>query len=90
VVYAERAESVMQLLYSPDDSAKPVLTFQLDPLHKKSGRIWHCKIPLDLFHGRGPVKSHRISFAKTLAWFQHQELHSILGDCVLVDGGIWY
>jgi hypothetical protein len=47
-----------------------VLTFQR-PLHDKSGRIWHCKIPLNLFHGRGPVKNHRISFEKTLAWFQH-------------------
>lgn len=31
-VYAERAESVMLFLYSPDDLANLVLTFQLDPL----------------------------------------------------------
>jgi hypothetical protein len=64
VAYAERAESVMQFFYFPDDLANLVLTFQLDPLHNKSGRIWHCKIPLNLFQGRGPVKNDRISFEK--------------------------
>ena len=45
-VYAERAEGVTLLLYSPDDLAKPVLTFRFDALNNKSGRIWHCRIPL--------------------------------------------
>ena len=71
VVYAERAESVMQFLCSPDDLANLVLTFQLDFLHKKSGRIWHFKIPVNLFQGCGPVKNDRISFEKTLTRFQH-------------------
>ena len=61
-----------------------VLTFQLD-LFMTGGTDLALQNPLNLFHGRGPVKNHRISFEKTL-WFQHQELHSILGDCVLVDG----
>src|SRR5215469_4187465 len=38
----------------------------------------------------GPVKNHRISFDKTLSWFQHQKLTSVVGDCILIDGGIWY
>lgn len=46
-VCAEQAESVELLLYSPTDLAKPVLTFQFDPIRNKSGRIWHCRIPLD-------------------------------------------
>ena len=46
-VYAEHAESVTLFLYSPADLAKPVLTFQFDPIRNKSGRIWHCRIPLD-------------------------------------------
>jgi isoamylase len=45
-VCAEHAESVDLLLYSPSDLAKPVLTFQFDPIRNKSGRIWHCRIPL--------------------------------------------
>src|SRR5271166_1521762 len=46
-VCAEHAESVKLFLYSPTDLAKPVLTFQFDPIRNKSGRIWHCRIPLN-------------------------------------------
>jgi len=46
-VCAEHAESVKLFLYSPGDMAKPVLTFQFDPIRNKSGRIWHCRISLD-------------------------------------------
>ena len=46
-VCAEHAESVKLFLYSPTDLAKPVLTFQFDPIRNKSGRIWHCRIALD-------------------------------------------
>jgi glycogen operon protein len=46
-VCAEHAESVQLFLYSPADLAKPVLTLQFDPIRNKSGRIWHCRIPLD-------------------------------------------
>jgi isoamylase len=46
-VCAERAESVKLFLYSPSDLAKPVLTFQFNPICNKSGRIWHCRIPFD-------------------------------------------
>src|SRR5215469_2421782 len=46
-VYAEHAESVALLLYSSRNLAKPILTFDFDPLQNKSGRLWHCRIPLD-------------------------------------------
>ena len=46
-VYAEHAESVTLLLYSPRDLAAPILTLHFDLLRNKSGRIWHCRIPLD-------------------------------------------
>jgi glycogen operon protein len=46
-VYAEHAESVTLLLYSPGDLANPMLTFRFDPVRNKSGRVWHCRIPLD-------------------------------------------
>ena len=45
-VHSEHAESVTLLLYSPTDLVNPLLTFQLDFLHNKSGRIWHCRIPV--------------------------------------------
>jgi isoamylase len=44
-VHSEHAESVTLLLYSPADLVNPLLTFRLDFLRNKSGRIWHCRIP---------------------------------------------
>ena len=46
-VYAEHAESVTLLFYSAQDLMEPTLTFQFDFLRNKSGRIWHCRIPLN-------------------------------------------
>ena len=46
-VYAEHAESVTLLLYSADDLANPVVTFEFNFLRNRSGRVWHCRIPLD-------------------------------------------
>lgn len=50
-VYAEQAESVTLLLFSTKDLEHPVLKFNFDPIHNKSGRIWHCRIPLAVAHG---------------------------------------
>ena len=50
-VYAEQAASVTLLLYSADDLAHPILTFQFDYVRNKSGRIWHCRLPLDQTRG---------------------------------------
>jgi isoamylase len=46
-VYAEHAETVTLLFYSAQDLVQPILTFQFDCLRHKSGRIWHCRIPLN-------------------------------------------
>jgi isoamylase len=45
-VHSEHAESVTLLLYAPADLVNPLLRLQLDFLHNKSGRIWHCRIPV--------------------------------------------
>lgn len=45
-VHSEHAESVTLLLYSPSDLVNPLLKFGFDFLRNKSGRIWHCRIPL--------------------------------------------
>jgi isoamylase len=45
-VHSEHAESVTLLLYSPADLVNPLLRLQLDFLHNKSGRIWHCRVPV--------------------------------------------
>jgi isoamylase len=45
-VHAEHAESVTLLLYTPADLVNPWLSYRFDFLRNKSGRIWHCRIPL--------------------------------------------
>ena len=50
-VYSEHAESVTLLLYSADELTNPILTFPLDFIRNKSGRIWHCRLPLQEVRG---------------------------------------
>ena len=45
-VHAEHAESVTLLLYTPSDLVNPLFAYRFDFLLHKSGRIWHCRIPL--------------------------------------------
>src|SRR5258707_8990517 len=45
-VHAEHAESVTLLLYTPTDLVNPLLAYRFDFLRNKSGRIWHCRIPI--------------------------------------------
>jgi len=50
-VHAEDAETVNLLLYSAEDLATPVLTFPFDFVRNKTGRIWHCRLPLSRICG---------------------------------------
>ncbi|MFZ3210828.1 MAG: isoamylase [Terriglobales bacterium] len=45
-VHSEHAEGVTLLLYSSADLVNPLVTFRFDFLRNKSGRVWHCRIPL--------------------------------------------
>ena len=45
-VHAEHAESVTLLLYTSADLINPLLAYRFDFLRNKTGRIWHCRIPL--------------------------------------------
>ena len=45
-VHAEHAESVTLLFYGSTDLVSPLLTYHFDFLRNKSGRIWHCRIPI--------------------------------------------
>lgn len=45
-VYAEHADSVTLLLYAPPELATPAFVYRFDFLRNKSGRIWHCRIPI--------------------------------------------
>jgi glycogen operon protein len=44
-VYSKHAESVTLLLYAEGGDGCPVASYELDPLTRKSGRVWHCRIP---------------------------------------------
>lgn len=46
-IHAEHANSVVLLLFSEENFAEPVITFTFDFLRNKSGRVWHCRIPLN-------------------------------------------
>src|SRR5271166_2450434 len=50
-VHSEHAESVTLLLFSSTDWENPLYTFRFDFLRNKSGRIWHCRIPIDEIPG---------------------------------------
>ena len=45
-VHSEHAESVTLLFYSSTDLVNPLITFRFDFLRNKSGRIWHCRMPI--------------------------------------------
>jgi len=45
-VHSEHAESVTLLLYSATDLVNPLVVFRFDFLRNKSGRIWHCRLPI--------------------------------------------
>jgi len=44
-IYAKHAEQVRLLLYSADQLADPLFTYDFDELLNKSGPVWHCRIP---------------------------------------------
>ena len=59
-VHSEHAESVTLLLYSPADLVNPLLRLQLDFLHNKSGRIWHCRVPVTKIGCRSLLRIFRL------------------------------
>jgi glycogen operon protein len=50
-LYSQHAESVTLLLYAARDLVNPVLEYSFDYLRNKSGRVWHCRIPVAAMNG---------------------------------------
>jgi glycogen operon protein len=50
-LYSKHAEHVILLLYGAEDLVQPLLSRDLDYLHNKSGRVWHCRLPADELQG---------------------------------------
>jgi isoamylase len=77
-LHAEHAESVTLLLFSPTDLVKPLLTFRFDFLLNKSGRIWHCRVPIaDIGEAR--------YYAYSVSGQTAPQLHSFDPQKVLLD-----
>lgn len=45
-LYSKHASDVRLLLYRKDDTNEPFLEVHLDHLRNKSGRVWHCRVPI--------------------------------------------
>jgi glycogen operon protein len=45
-IYSKHASSVVLLLYSENDIVNPVYTYRMAYPANKTGRIWHCRIPV--------------------------------------------
>jgi isoamylase len=75
--YSRHATGVTLLLYGEEDLATPVHQARLEPLQNKTGRIWHCFVPLHAapaaryyaYRVEGPWdpgEGHRFDASKTL------------------------
>lgn len=80
-LYAKHAESVTLLLYSRTDIVDPVFTYRFDYLRNKSGRIWHCRIPLTAMKD-AIYYAYRVDGPKPAGQF---EWHCFDPDKVLLD-----
>jgi glycogen operon protein len=45
-IYSKHASGIVLLLYSENDLVNPVYTYRMTYPANKTGRIWHCRIPL--------------------------------------------
>lgn len=44
-LYSKHAETVRLLLYTANDVAQPLFTYEFDYRRNKSGPVWHCRLP---------------------------------------------
>ncbi len=58
-IYSKHATSVRLNLYRQDDVAVPYFTYDFDPISNKTGRIWHCVVPIGIVE-RGAYYSYTI------------------------------
>jgi glycogen operon protein len=78
-LFSTSAETVTLLLYKEDDLITPILSYPLDYLHHKSGRVWHSRVSKSTIAGAryygysisgpqpaGPTEWHRFDPDKVL------------------------
>jgi hypothetical protein len=77
-LYSKHAQSVTLLLYSESDIVNPAFAYRFDYLKNKSGRIWHCRIPVESMKGAsyyaysvdGPLPNGRFEWH----WFDREKI----------------
>jgi len=76
-LYSRHAERVTLLLYTEQDPVTAVHVHDFDPVHNKTGLIWHCRVPEEELRGAtlyayridgpyDPSSGHRFDARKTL------------------------
>jgi glycogen operon protein len=78
-LYSRHATGVTLLLYGRDDPVAPVLELALDPARHKTGRIWHCRVPVARAPG-ATLYAYRVSGPRHL-----DEGHRFDPDKILLD-----
>ena len=80
-IYSKHAAHVTLLLYGPEDVLHPLLERELDFLHNKSGRVWHCRLPAEQVEGAAYYAFHVSGPAPD----DHSEWHAFDSEKVLLD-----
>ncbi len=80
-LYSKHAEQVTLLLYGAHDPSRPVLTYRMDYLRNKSGRIWHCRIAAAAAP-QARYYAYRVSGPRSAGGF---ERHAFDPDKILFD-----
>ena len=80
-LYSKHAEHVVLLLYGADDAVNPLFACDLDYLHHKSGRVWHCRLPAEVLE-RAAYYAYRVTGP---APEDHSEWHAFDAEKVLLD-----
>lgn len=78
---SKRAESVTLVLYAESDIVNPALAYRFDYLKNKTGRIWHCRMPLVSMKGASHY-AYSVGGPKPNGRF---EWHSFDRDKILLD-----
>ena len=50
-LYSKHAERVILLAFAEGDLVNPTMSVELDYLHHKTGRIWHCRVATEALRG---------------------------------------
>ena len=98
--YSRHATGVVLLLYGEEDPATPAHQVRLEPLQNKTGRIWHCFVPVSAapaaryyaYRVEGPWdpgRGYRFDASKILLDPFAEEVHFEEGDLYVMINAYW-